>query len=213
MIIDPPPTFGDTTEFGPQSAPDQRPDAQQLLRQIENLRHSPEARMDRYRSQVLDRRMMVPVHIAWFCVCAFFVCVITGADQDVNLPSLGVTALLALLTLAGGDLYEIVRDAIENRIFCPKYDRASQPRPKFEIKDGLGPARFFIYVVVAPLVPATGLWVLNRYALVQLPDKQGLWSAAEGLLLLFGFFRLMKMPTSLRGILEPFKRIPSPDCN
>jgi hypothetical protein len=197
-----------------------RTNQRHMLSQLKTLtRHSPESRMARYRNQLLDRRMMVPVHIAWFCACILFACVPMGIDvgvgmgENMNIKSLAIAILMTGLTLAGGDLYELVRDAIENWVFCPKYDRASQPRPKFEIKEGLGPFRLFIYVFVTPALPATGLWLLHRYGLIRELPQSGLFGAVEGALLLFGLLRYLEMPTTLRALFKPFKRIPSPDCH
>jgi hypothetical protein len=186
-------------------------DPHRLLRQIQDWRNGPEARMARYRNQVLYRRMQAPASLVFFVVCCFMVGVLLGEDADAK--GLAITLMLTFASLGGGDAYELVRDAIENWFFCPRYDRASQDRPKVVIKEGLGGWRFFIYMAVMPLLPTLALWALNAHGLIYLPPQHGPWSVALGLSLFFGYFRVFKVPASLRKIFEPFKRIPSPDCN
>lgn len=125
--------------------------------------------------------------------------------------------LLALVMLASGDFYDLVRDCVEARVFCPRYDKASQKRPTFTVNtDRIDVLclRLGIYINITPLLPAAFLATLCYAGKLHLPAPfANAWLIGVIYSLLFGVFRVIGKVLSLRTWFEPFKRVPSPDIS
>jgi len=123
------------------------------------------------------------------------------------------TLVVAVATVAGGDLYEIARDRFEYRLLRTRFDSASQEAPKIVIGNGLGPARFFIYLPAASIPPTLVIWLLDKCGLVHLSPNHSALSITVCILVLYGLIRTQDVPASFRQMFKLCKRIPGPDLN
>jgi len=173
--------------------------------------NSPAQRLNRYRLEVLRRRSKCAEYLG---LLAMVDLVIVSNVLKAELSGWGWSSLLIVpVMLMGSDVYELVRDLIEYMIFYPKYDRASQPKPEFKVTTGLGPYRSYIYLIVAPVLPTAFIWVLRSHGQIHLPPMLPSWGLAFYLSLATLVFRAYGLPLSLRELIEPFKRVPSPDVH
>jgi hypothetical protein len=157
-------------------------------------------------------------------------------DRDLSAVGayMGGVCLVPVMLLSG-DIYERVRDFVEQRVYCPRYDRASQERPKVQVEPNrieVIDFRCAIYMVVTPLLPTVMLVLAQRFGLVHVPlfvgaavhvfglDPRALlplilgsWFLALVFSLIFGSLRAFYYPTTLRSMLQPFRPVPGPDLH
>jgi hypothetical protein len=168
-----------------------------------------------YRDAVIGRRLGLPIPFISVGImgCLVFVYLAPAISKLSGPKMLLVTGIVTIAMLASGDIYELFRDRFEYKIFCPRYDRASQPAPRIFIGKGLGAGRAFIYIPLAPLLPMLAIWLLTRLDLVHFVEGQGLWQASTAIALVCGLFRMKGVPASFRSIFKFFRRIPGPDLH
>jgi hypothetical protein len=178
--------------------------------------YSREQRLARHRQELAKR---IPDRMMYFALLGYFlVYTLPLFESEPSRKGLIAAVILVPLLLASGDIYELVRDFVERRIFCPPYDKASQPRPTFQVNpnriDVLG-FRLGIYLIVAPLLPAVYLTILCYCKVLHLPAPiLSAWTVGMIYALFLGTLRVLGWPVlSLRSWYEPFKPVPSPDIN
>jgi hypothetical protein len=179
--------------------------------------YSPQQRLDRYRKEMLQRIVERLVYIA---VLFYFMAVYTLPLFEAHPTGKGLFSAIILVPfiLASGDGYELVSNWIEARLFCPKYDKASQPRPEFTVDPNrldVFVVRAWTYVFVAPLLPTAALVTLCYCGMLEIPYPiANSWLEALIMTIGLGVLRVYGWQvTSLRAWLKPFKRVPSPDVN
>jgi hypothetical protein len=173
--------------------------------------HTPAGRLARYRVEKWRNITKCAEYIFILGLCDLVIgWIILHPDTGWGLCT---SLLIVPVMLLGGDAYELVRDWLENWYFCPRYDRASQPRPQFEVREGFGPGRYVLYLIVAPLLNTALLWLLRHYGQIHPLPNLNLYelgiclSLASTVLLIYG------QPLTLGEALKPFKRLPGPDIN
>jgi hypothetical protein len=197
--------------------------------------HSPAHRLARYEEQLSDRRDALVGRFAMLLLMLFYT-ILVVLSFDCSWGSFLVCLGSIPIILLSGDIYERVRDAIEKRVFCARYDKASQARPTFEVNPCRGDViylRSVIYTIVMPILPTAFLFPMRvhgmfhqpqilptlmgscRDACFQCDSLLGSWLLALGLSLIYGSYRSRpyNYPLTLRRMLSPFKRIPGPDVH
>jgi sulfite exporter TauE/SafE len=181
--------------------------------------NSPARRLLRYRQQLIYRAEARMMHLGALLVMLMLTCAAV-VQLDTSVGGLIVSLGTVPLMLLGGDIYERVRDFIENRLYCPCYDKASQNRPAVHVdpnRTDVMNLRFAIYIIVSPVLPTVFLTLACSYGLLHLPSILpiilGAWLVAMALSLIFGVLRVVNYPMSWRRMLQPLARIPNPDVH
>jgi hypothetical protein len=184
---------------------------------------SPGRRLKRHRRDVVQNRCLAFLHCLLFLGYAVFAANCLG-DGLVIFSGLWIVIPITLAWFVSGDVYDFVRDRIEQRVYCPRYDKASQPRPKVEPENENSALRFLIYLTVTPVLPMALIMVFTHFGLCSqkpfvdnfLAPLLNPWLLAAKLVLVLGVTRLhyrCAFPTSVRTFLLPFRRLPSPDVH
>jgi len=174
--------------------------------------HSPQQRLQHYRQERQERSVRRLMHVAaLFCFWAYSFYLI---QLDPTRRGILASALLPPIMLVTGDLYSVVRDFLEQRMYCPRYDKASQPRPQFVVLETIPVmyVRFWMYAVIVPIPPTAMFWLLNFCGQWQL-HYAFTYGLAFVTSLLYGTLRVMNWPVTASAWLRPFKKVPSPDLN
>jgi hypothetical protein len=178
--------------------------------------YSPEQRLARYRQELMKR---IPERMMYVALLGFFLCQTLPLFEAT--PSRGgliCAFLLVPILLASGDFYELLRSLIEARLFCPSYDKASQPRPKFQVDPNRIDVlcfRLSIYLIAAPLLPTAFLVIVCYCGVIHLPAPIATaWAMGMMYALFFGTLRVFGWQAmTLREWCKPFKQVPRPDIN
>jgi hypothetical protein len=169
-----------------------------------------ESRIRRYKAHRDLKLCAIPVYFMVFVVAAYFVSNMLDSAPG-GLGQYSATFLFTLVMFCAGDLYRFARNRIENHIYCPRYDSASQDRPQFFVPDHPSPLRFAIFLLAELAVPLALLHVLLYYGVVQLQPGLCPTVAAGYYALAFGAMGI-KLPMSVGALLGPFiRRLPRPD--
>jgi hypothetical protein len=188
---------------------------QSTLRHIFGDPNSPARRLEDYHRELTLRGLRRAEYICWLPM--YGLAVIWRMQGVLTFDSFWVIPSMLLVIMLAGDVYDTVRDLIERWWFCPRYDKASQPKPEFDVPEpGLGPFRFLIYLGMAPLLPMAVLMLCSYCDLIKWMSYQDAWKMAVALIGLLGVLRLdpqQRLPASVRAFCKPFRRLPSPDVN
>jgi hypothetical protein len=171
--------------------------------------HARRARITFYKALGVLRLCTMVVYFGVFLIAAAYVCMMLDSAPG-GLGRFSATLLFTLVMFCSGDLYTFVRDRIENHVYCPRYDRASQSRPPAVVSEP-SPLRCLLFLLAEWGVPLMLLRVLLDYGFVRLQPGVSPIEAAGFYALAFAMLRI-KLPMSVRDMLRPFMvRLPRPD--
>jgi hypothetical protein len=173
--------------------------------------NSPQRRLQRYWEEESQSRTRRCTNIIAFSFYNFVPLMVLEGRIDAN--NLWVVPLITVSVLLAVDIVVSQCYRFERWYFCPRYDKASQPKPDFDLGEGLGRGRVFIYFAFVPLLPTSVLWVLGHFSFVSLKPWPYEWFVGLKLAALLILAPLLDWPVSIRMLLKPFRRVRSPDVN